>query len=67
MNPWKAYESNLNSMKTFRYNDRKYHLVLSFEDNGRMYYVVKYFGRYKQWWHYEVISWDELQYRTRQR
>lgn len=37
-------------------NEYKYHLVLSFEDNGNVFYVVKYYGRYKQWWHYEI--WD---------
>lgn len=51
--------------KTFRYNDRKYHIVTSFEDNGEIYYVVKYFGRYKQWWHYEVLSSFELALQTK--
>lgn len=44
--------------KNIPQGDYKYHLVLSFEDNGCFFYVVKYYGRYKQWWHYEV--WDEL-------
>ena len=35
----------------------KYHLVLSFEDQGKTYYVVRYYGLHKQWWHYEI--WDE--------
>jgi len=43
--------------KTIRQGDYKYHLVLSFEDNGNTFYVVKYYGRYKQWWHYEI--WDK--------
>ena len=51
--------------KTFRYNDRKYHIVTSFEDNGEIHYVVKYFGRYKQWWHYEVLSSFELALQTK--
>ena len=44
--------------KPFRWKDRKYHFVLSFDDNGETLYVVKYYGKYRQWWHYEVI--DEL-------
>lgn len=39
-----------------RPRDYKYHIVLSFEDNGALYYVVKYYGIYKQWWHYEIWS-----------
>lgn len=38
-------------------NRYKYHLVTSFTDGGKTFHVVKYFGIYKQWWHYEV--WDE--------
>ena len=41
---------------SFRFHDRRYHLVLPFEDNGQQYYILKYYGRYKQWWHYEVVS-----------
>ena len=52
-------------IKTFRYQDRKYHIVLSFEDNGKLFFVVKFYGIYKQWWHYEVITEDELKYRTK--
>ena len=43
--------------KTYRPRDYKYHLVLSFQDNGETFFVVKYYGKYKQWWHYEI--WDE--------
>ena len=43
--------------KSVKLGDYKYHIVLSFEDNGDTFFVVKYYGRYKQWWHYEV--WDE--------
>ena len=42
-----------------RYRDRLYHIVLTFEDNGKKYYVVKFYGKYKQWWHYEV--WSDLE------
>lgn len=38
--------------------DYKYHFVLEFEDNGERFYVVKYYGIHKQWWHYEI--WSEL-------
>lgn len=46
---------------TFRYQDRKYHRVLTFEDNGGTFHVVKFFGKYKQWWHYEIMS--DLEYK----
>ena len=40
-----------------------YHVVLSFQDSGNedTMYVVKYYGKHKQWWHYEVISATMLQ------
>ena len=41
----------------------KYHIVLSFDDNGDTYYVVKYYGIYKQWWHYEI--WSSLEMRLK--
>ena len=47
-------------MKAFRYDDRLYHLVTTFEDNGKKFYVFKFFGKYKRWWHYEL--WSELEY-----
>ena len=40
----------------YRYHDRLYHVVMHFTDDGNLMYIVKYFGRYKQWWHYEVES-----------
>ena len=42
--------------RVYRDYDYKYHLVLSFEDQGETYYVVRYYGKHKQWWHYEI--WD---------
>lgn len=47
--------------QTFRYKDRKYHLVQTIEDNGKTFYIVKFYGKYKQWWHYEVWSDFELE------
>ena len=54
-----------NAPKTFRYQDRLYHTVLQFEDNGETFYVVKFYGKYHQWWHYEVLSALELALRTK--
>lgn len=42
--------------RSIRPREYKYHLVLSFEDRGEIFYVVRYYGIHKQWWHYEV--WD---------
>lgn len=43
---------------TFRYQDRLYHIVLAFQDgeDEETMYVVKYYGRYKKWWHYTIMS-----------
>ncbi len=41
---------------TRKARDYKYHIVLEFNDNGDTFYVVKYYGIHKQWWHYEI--WD---------
>ena len=46
---------------TYRYRGYLYHLVLTFEDNGEKMHIVKYYGKHKQWWHYEVWSDWELE------
>lgn len=46
---------DLRTGNTFHYQRYKYHIVAAFYDGENM-YVVKYFGKYKQWWHYEVYS-----------
>ena len=52
----------LTPLKTeFRYGDRLYHYVKTIEDDGKVLYVVKFFGKYKQWWHYEI--WSEYEYK----
>lgn len=47
--------------KTFHWSGYKYHYVTSIEDCGSTQHVLKWFGRYKQWWHYEVMSDNYLQ------
>ena len=49
-------ENTFKPQRSIKQRDYKYHIVLSFEDNGETFYVVKYFGKHKQWWHYEI--WD---------
>jgi len=34
--------------RTTRNGEYKYHLVLSFEDKGEIFYVVRYYGKHKQ-------------------
>ena len=45
---------------TYHYNRRKYHIIGTCMDKvkaGQMLvYLVNYYGKYKQWWHYEAIS-----------
>lgn len=47
----------------YRHSDYLYHVVLSFQDSDTedIMYIVKYYGKHKQWWHYEVISATMLQ------
>lgn len=51
-------------MRTIRYGNYKYHVVTTFEDRGATFYVVRYYGRYKQWWHYEIWTEDDMKHRT---
>jgi hypothetical protein len=41
---------------TFRYEGYKYHVVKCIEDDltKELIYVVRYYGKHKQWWHYEA-------------
>lgn len=43
---------------TFRWQGYKYHVMFSFRDEhtNDFLYVMKYYGKHKQWWHYEVWS-----------
>lgn len=52
---------------TFRWNGYKYHVVLWFRDKHTddFLYVMKYYGKHKQWWHYEVWSAFEYDLRIR--
>jgi hypothetical protein len=41
----------------YKKNDfHKYHLVGILENEPQPQVIYKYFGRYKQWWHYEIKS-----------
>lgn len=49
---------------TFRYDGRKYHIIGHCydedKDGKKLIYIVKFFGKYKQWWHYEVMTSEEF-------
>ena len=53
--------------KIFYFEKRKYHVISKFEDikgnNEGFLYVVKFFGKYEQWWHYEI--WSEFDFFAR--
>jgi len=49
---------------TYRYNGYKYHLAGFFFDEGTDFYIVKYYGKYRQWWHYEIITRYEFYYQA---
>ena len=40
-------------------HDRRLYHVCGFADNGKA-IVWKYYGIYKQWWHYEVDNYDNF-------
>lgn len=44
---------------TFHYLDYKYHIVGYIRDGEETVVVVKYFGKHRRWWHYEV--WTEFE------
>jgi len=43
----------------YKINDTaKYHIRAKLRPDNV--YVIKYFGKYKRWWHYEVVSFYEM-------
>lgn len=48
----------------YHYNERLYHYVTTIEDNGLKVHIVKYFGKYRRWWHYECLPDDLLEIRA---
>ena len=68
----KSKESNQNNETifpngfTFRDRDYKYHIVTHFFDdsNGEieLFYVVRYYGKRRQYWHYEIQDEDTVKY-----
>lgn len=39
---------------TFRDRDYKYHVVTILDEEPETQVVIKYYGKRKQWWHYEI-------------
>lgn len=68
----KSKESNQNNETifpngfTFRDRDYKYHVVTHFYDNSNgeteLFYVVKYFGKKRKYWHFEIQCEDDVKY-----
>lgn len=48
----------------FRYKGYLYHVVDKCDDNGTILIIVKYFGKYKKWWHYEILEADDFDERV---
>ena len=40
---------------------RKHHIVSIIQDGDTGIVVSKYYGIYKQWWHYEIMEIDNMQ------
>ena len=51
-------EDTFKPQKSIQPRELKYHVVLSFCDNGATLFVIKYYNRHKRWWNYEI--WSEL-------
>lgn len=47
---------DLNVGETFYYRNYKYHVVSIINEKPYPQIVYKYYGKYKQWWHYEIES-----------
>lgn len=41
---------------TFHYDGHKYHFVDYHLDGDEDLYIVKYYGKREQWWHYEILT-----------
>ena len=59
--PAKLDIATLEKGTKFRYKRYLYHVVDKCDDNGTILIVAKYFGKYKQWWHYEVFEADRFE------
>ena len=51
----------------FRYQGYLHHVVDKCNDNGTTLIVVKYFGKYKKWWHYDIMEADDFEERVKLR
>ena len=56
--------ANLKKGTKFRYQGYLYHVVDKCDDNGTILIIVKYFGKYKKWWHYEILEADDFDERV---
>ena len=45
----------------FRYQGYLYHVLCVCGDNDTTLIIVKYFGKYKKWWHYEIMEADRFE------
>ena len=55
-----AIELKQNSV--FYYENRKCYIVTHLENEKNPQIVYKFYGKYKQWWHYEIIDSDSFKW-----
>ena len=49
--------------EAFYFDGYKYHIIGYIQDGNETLVVLKYYGKNKRWWHYEV--WTEFQFGIR--
>lgn len=47
---------HINNLKIFYDKSYKYHVVSIINDGKRKLIVFRYYGKHKQWWHYEIME-----------
>ena len=45
----------------FRYKRYLYHVLCVCEDNDTTLIIVKYYVKYRKWWHYEILEADDFE------
>ena len=59
--PAKLDIATLEKGTKFRYKRYLYHVLCVCEDNDTTLIIVKYYVKYRKWWHYEIIEADRFE------
>ena len=53
--------ATLKKRTKFRYKRYLYHVLCVCEDNDTTLIIVKYYVKYRKWWHYEIMKADRFE------